>query len=346
MKTGEQTEQGQETAPDPRSLGSPVNRAGRGAVGGDGKPSPLIFFPVEQLRDLARTCGLRFRGAKADCPMCGACASVSFYESRRSGRGRFKCHHDGCDFQGDTLDFTTKIDFKSVRRGRCSTPVTTEDSEGWTRKNQQETPTVRDCSVLWEHLAKRDPDGEAYLRERGLPEQLHDVLRYNIGRSGDSECDRLAGKGYRLAFALRDADGNIRGLQLRLACEPREDEPKTRNLSGAAVSGLVFGDPENLADSEDLFVVEGGTDTLAAYFLHGDSMVRACVVGLPGADLARRVAEALGVRLGGKRILLCTDADAAGDKAASSFAEVAIGNGATCHRLRPRWGKDLAEALR
>jgi len=333
----------------------------------------LVEAVTEQdLRHLAEECGAVFRGKKGTCPACSptdkAEANLPLSIGRKNGRVLwhcFRCESEGRPCGGDALHFLrvhrglspeeaaerlARLVPHAAREwrppGSGATAIPNPSPTGSAPKSQQRGS--RFDPSLWERFATSDKAGEDYLRRRGLHLESPSSLRYNVGGTGHAEADRLAEAGYRVACALRDAGGNVRAYQYRLARDAGTGEKKTLNPAGSQLRGLVFGDPAALRDAPAVLLAEGLTDYLAARVLTEDDLP---VLSLPGAEMAKGCAEGLAEGLQGKRVFVATDADAAGDKAAETFArEILRRGGVEFHRLRPdmisQGAGDLADTLR
>jgi hypothetical protein len=131
----------------------------------------------------------------------------------------------------------------------------------------------RDAAAIWDRLAKDDDAGGRYVRSRGLSSEL---VRYNVGGTGDEWVDRKAARGYRMAVALRDRTGKVTSIQFR--CINPTVTPSKLNLPGISTTGLAIGDP-HLISGETVNVCEGLADTLAVRLATGER-----TLGAPGAD--------------------------------------------------------------
>lgn len=277
----------------------------------------------------------------------------SFYVHPERG---FYCH--GCGAKGDALDFLrlvdgltleealARLDSGAPAHGRrpARAPVSTEPS--------------RDAGALWARLATRDDAGDLYLAGRGLFYRDPDVLRFNIGDSGDWWLDEKARAGYRIAFAVRGPGGNVQTISTRYA--PPGDPPdgnKTLSLLGCSTKGaaiispgieqLTSGDPEFAADR--VLVVEGGTSWLGAAALFAQASAD---FGSPatwplaaiGVSQAAGAVEAFAAVIRWRTVLVGLDADDPGRNAAPAVEEAARKAGARdVFRLEPPDAKDWGE---
>jgi 5S rRNA maturation endonuclease (ribonuclease M5) len=187
-----------------------------------------------------------------------------------------------------------------------------------------------DMTAEWNALPPIDADTWEYLRGRGLEdaaEWCRSAATNSIGMTGS-----LAGDGFRLAVALKDATGRVVGYQLRAL------ERHDFRVIGQSNAGL-FGEPEKVATCKNVLVCEGLSDTLAA--LCGMAARKdLAIVGIAGVQAA---AALWTLPLSGKRVMIATDADEAGDKAAQTISEALERAKGKPVRIRAEGGKDLAE---
>jgi len=283
----------------------------------------------------------------------------SFYVAPERG---FYCH--GCGAKGDAIEFLMRLDGLDFAQAL-------EQLAGGVHERPARRPAApsagaspeapaRNAAALWALLSTRDEAGEAYLTGRGLLYRDPDVLRFNVGASGDSWLDGRAREGYRVAFAVRNAAGQVQTISLRRV---NEEEPKKLHLAGCPtksaaivspeITQLALGDPEFAADR--IIIVEGGTDWLAASALFAGASAE---YGSPptwplaalGVSQAAGVVEAFAAvtRIPWRTVLVGLDADTAGRAAAPAVAEAARKAGARdVIRAEPPMGaKDWGELAR
>jgi hypothetical protein len=223
----------------------------------------------------------------------------------------------------------------------------------------------RDASRLWRGLAGRDLDGERYLAGRRLcPAEMrlvNDLVRFNVGQSGDGWLDARAMEGFRVAFPVRKADGGEQSLSLRFSGQggPPAGWDKTIALAGCEIGGgavcrpnigdLASGDPEFMND--ELIVVEGGPDCLAATLAFDEAGVERLVppawaLGAIGVSNVAGMLSAFAPVVRGRVVHIAIDADEKGESSVPVAVEAALAAGARrVTRMRPPLGtKDIAEA--
>lgn len=178
-----------------------------------------------------------------------------------------------------------------------------------------------------------------------LPEELPPELGAILGNA--------VRDGYRLLLPVYSKKGEISSLHLR-SVEDRAESPfrtfrKLRdgalmaNSAGRALlQGKMNGPPE-----QPIVLAEGFTDFLALT-LHGTGPV----FGLPGASMAAKAlmngdGKSPAPWLKGADLIVATDEDSAGRKAAGEIAKVALQQGGARLVRRPRWaeGQDACDVL-
>lgn len=211
--------------------------------------------------------------------------------------------------------------------GACGAPSTSEPVQ-----REVHSASALNLHEAWAALPAVDDETLDYLRQRGL-DGAADLCR-SVPPTAPDLLGVHAAKGLRLALTLRDATGRVVAIQVRAI-----DRKDFRTI-GSTREG-VFGFPERVGDAVTVVVCEGLTDTLAAV-VTTRAEPSVCVVGIAGAS---SVSALDGLPLDGKRVVIATDADEAGDRAALSIAAALATRGVSCFRARPTLGKDLCDML-
>ncbi len=227
-----------------------------------------------------------------------------------------------------------------------------------------------------------DPTALAWLRQRLGDEIAGAALAGSLAVGARALPMFARQTGYRLALPLHLWDGPRKGAVGSLAHRwcgagegPANKEPRAANkrLGVPAGSVVAFGDPALITRfTRTIILAEGGADWIAACGLvrHMGHWPAIAVVGLPGANTAEGVGEALAEHLrailggtmraqkgdrtarvealpvaGSWRVVLAIDADKEGDRAALAIRG-ALG-GLPVEVVRPRWerGVDLCDRL-
>lgn len=274
------------------------------------------------------------------CPFHGE-KTPSFYVNGE--KGSFYCF--GCGAKGDALDFIRMIDGVTLEEALEQLDGNASPRPRPTRAPVRTEPRPGpDAAALWARLALTDPAGEAYLDSRGLlpVHGIPDVLRYNVGGSGDWWLNTRAHEGYRVAFAVRSPGGDVQTISLRhIGPGTPPDEKKTLALYGCSTSGAAIcqphigelgsGDVEHAGD--EVLIVEGGTSWLGAhietmedYANGGDRPI--WPLGAIGVSMAPGVVTAFSNVIRGRTVLVGLDEDAAGEAQVIPTANAAMAAGA------------------
>lgn len=163
--------------------------------------------------------------------------------------------------------------------------------------------------------------GASYLLRRGIAAQLAERCRVRYARSW-----------YRrpaVLFPVRDMTGKLVAAQGRFL-QPSGD---TKFITLGQLRHGVFWTPQR--DGAPLVVAEAPLDAMALATL-GYSAVATCGTSCPA--LLRAAAQ-------GRRVLIATDADSAGDAAAQKWSDYLRLAAVSIERLRPPRGKDWNEEL-
>jgi|GEM_PF-4245540 len=211
-------------------------------------------------------------------------------------------------------------------------------------------PRTLSAEKVWEQLAMVDFASKRYLEARGLggvlllPE-VHEIVRFNTGKTGDMAVDNLAWAKYRIACAVRTihAPSMIQSVQLRMA-GPNGQRSKTMNLRGCPVRGGAFIAP-CLFDAMDwpsaVVIVEGMADFFAACIRGWPT------IGMPGVEFARSLAEAVAPLVDDRDVYLAPHRDEPGERAAQTIVDVlsARSSARLCYVDFREDVKDLADDL-
>lgn len=306
-----------------------------------------------------------------------------------AGGLRVRCF--ACDFTGDEITLVAQVERLDVRREYLQVLERAADRFGIDRQAlaaTQHRPAAReerrqvslDLETLWSKLPRIDAEAWEYLRGRNL-EDAADLCRgladltnaKPAGEEGHTETPKMCGgaakcpacrweyaaSGYALALPLRDPAGILVAIQVRNIRAEKGGERDNRFLAIGPTSAGVFGDPRLLSQASTVVLAEGLTDTLAATIAFADGGAQ--VIGVAGVNAAEGLAR---LPLRGKRVLVASDPDPAGDLFADgrSAAEAAIESsrtgklvkavtgwmerlssmGASPVRARPPDGMDLA----
>lgn len=144
---------------------------------------------------------------------------------------------------------------------------------------------------IWDALAITSEFCRPYLLKRGLTgADDAGLVRFATEDSKNKELAMHAGKNRRIAALLSDVVGNPRGIQLRVAGEPRGKEPKVLSVKGSVTSRAFFGQPGEIDRAAVIAVAEGMADSIALKLWAENGAV---VVGAAGMSFLPRLAEEL-----------------------------------------------------
>jgi DNA primase len=132
-------------------------------------------------------------------------------------------------------------------------------------------------------------------------------------------------------FPIRDQTGSLVAVSGRFISE----QSKLKTMTGGAKSLGLFSTPGALR-SRVIAIVEGPVDALSLAFCHLPA------VAMMGTSWPDWLLEAIA----GKRVLIATDADIAGDEVAERLIESLAADIPNLMRLRPPISKDWNDVLR
>jgi len=270
-------------------------------------------------------------------------------------RGTFKCF--GCGEGGDAITFVTKmeqVDFVGAIESlakRFGVEIEYEESspeaERARARKDRLTKLLERATAFYERVLWESEQGRFardYLESRGLHEQVCRAFRLGYAPGGPTLTRRAAQEGYsseellaaglanrrgndyftrRLVFPLADARGAVRGFQAR---KLHDDDPLQAKYVNSPESDvfkkgdLLYGlDTARMAIAKQdrAVVVEGNTDVLALRQAGFEP-----VVASMGTALTERQLRELN-RLT-KKLVLCFDADAAGQEATLRGMDLAV----------------------
>lgn len=191
--------------------------------------------------------------------------------------------------------------------------------------------------------ARLDAYAEALRQDTDEAAATADYARARFGLS-DDDIDRLGlglatdlGGGPRLVVPFRDRDGVPRGFQAR-ALAPRAHVrwigPKSPHGASWARVGWLPGE----AGWSEVIVTEGPGDGLTACAVGYD------VVFVRGAGLASSVADDVAALADGRPVVICGDADSAGDAFSRTLGAELAKRGLSVRKVRPpQDGDDLTD---
>jgi DNA primase len=282
----------------------------------------------------------------------------------------------GCGKGGDIISFvreTENLDFVGAVEWlaeRFRVPIEVEDASPRVeqeRRRRERLYAVLDQTAGYFERLLWDGDAGApvrdYLTERGLGEEIAKEFRLGLS-PGKGLADKARERGFtldelksaglattrgsdyfpqRLMFPLADARGRILGFQAR---KLREDDPLRGKYvnspegdlfhKGSILYGLHLAKTA-IGKQDFAAVVEGNTDVIALRQAGFEP-----VVASMGTALTERQLRELGRMT--KKLVLCFDADAAGQEATLRGMELAVGQGFDVKVVTLPQGQDPADA--
>ncbi|HEX4746192.1 MAG TPA: DNA primase [Gaiellaceae bacterium] len=282
----------------------------------------------------------------------------------------------GCGKGGDVISFvreTENLDFVGAVEwlaDRFRVPIEVEEASPRVeaeRRRRERLYAVLDQTATYFERFLWDGDAGAPVREylagRGLGEEIAKEFRLGLSpgrglaekaRERGFTLDELKSAGLvttrgtdyfprRLMFPLADARGRVLGFQAR---KLREDDPLRGKYvnspegdlfhKGSILYGLHLAKPA-IAKADYVAVVEGNTDVIALRQAGFEP-----VVASMGTALTERQLRELGRMT--KKLVLCFDADAAGQDATLRGMELAVGQGFDVRVVTLPQGQDPADA--
>ena len=252
------------------------------------------------------------------CPLCGGGKKLDDAHrslSVKTSTGVYFCHR--CNAKGKLREFCEAAPVTPARQFPAAKPTPTKPaSEKWRKWYADAKPIS-------------NTPGEDYLAGRGIPVDVAELAGVKFGtwwkasEQGDG-AERFAS----VIFPARNEVGEL------VAAQARAITGDTKQAAGQKSDGVFESSPGVLKNAARIAVTEAPIDALAL-----------AAAGLPAiAIFGTSWPEWLPEYLGGREVFPSQDADEAGDKSASKFAEKLAGL-AVVHRLRPQGGKDWAEVL-
>jgi len=247
---------------------------------------------------------------------------------------RVKCH--ACGFSGDVFHLVAAVRGLAVDRDFAAVVEEARRLAGIAELSAPQRPSAQastpDLDAAWAALPQLDAAGREYLRGRGL-DGAAEYCR-TVPQVAPAQLGQLAREGFVLAQAMRNSAGRVVGIQVRPV------DRKDFRVVGQSGAG-VFGQVDRVEAARVVVLCEGFTDTLAALCAL-DASKPSAVIGIAGVNA---VSALHGLPLDGKKVLVATDADTAGDKGAAAIAAELDRLKASPVRARPTAGKDLCDML-
>lgn len=291
-----------------------------------------------ELRRVASTNGGEYAGR---CPFCGGHDRFRFWSNPDQGEPRYWCRK--CGRRGDVIDYLRDHDHLSYREA-CEQvgettirPVTTDQPASVAQSDKWQSLVSSFAATTQERLwTPVGTEALEYLRSRGLWDDtiVEWQLGYNPRGIKRSEIWFPAG------ITIPCWEGTrLLGVKVRLTRSIIR--PNGTEVRYIAVSGSKKGlwGTRTLDGRDYVAICEGELDALLEWQHVGD--ILGVLTFTTGADAYRNwPADRLLYLAGRRRILIITDADEAGDKAAAHLISLL---GSRARRLRPLIPKDITD---
>jgi hypothetical protein len=280
----------------------------------------------------AEAAGLSPKARRMRCPFA-SCAHKGADRERDAqifagGHPRIWCW--ACSTRGDLIDLveiTRGLNRQEAIAHVTGQPVPTRPMPQLRVINSPEEDPTRlkpaEVQRLWDKMAVTDAVSVAYLETRGL--DGCPWVRFATDQHPDKRVTKLARQGYRIAVLLTDVTGNPRGIQIRMARQPRNrQEPKIKSITGSSTGRAYFGRADLIEAEPMVCVAEGLADTVALQLWAG-SRPGVTVAGVAGKDNIPKLAEELetaGIPLEGKLFALFTQNDRPQNKSRREFVRL------------------------
>lgn len=301
------------------------------------------YLSLSELESFDSRSPQRGRERRFLCPVCGQhkprdAAHRSLAVNTENGS--FICHR--CQTKGRLKEFweaRPPMAKKQKTRLKLMSHFALRESEFVPEEKKQEPAKTEN---LAEKMKKYRAEflhspAEIYLAGRGIPTDA--AIRAGCGYAGawehwekSGEKWILKGTDRRVVFPVFDREGNLAAMHGRAIDGNHLNSAKLTR--GDKSLGLFYSQAEAL-DGKIAAICEGACDALA---------LAAC--GIPAVSMTGTTPpDWFYKKMAFRRVLIATDADEAGDKAAAKLRIELSARGAKVIRLRPKSGKDWGEVL-
>lgn len=291
----------------------------------DSSPQKSGSDEVRYLCSLSADC--RDKPRDAAHRSLGVNTRTGFYICHRCGaKGKLK------EFWEDKPKFTQKQRAGNQLQSIFAAPPTPDDGK--------ETEHLSDNyaeKFLSYQTSFNGSNGERYLQKRAIPPEISNAAGCGFAANWEHWEKRdgkwlLAGIDRRVVFPIRDAENNLAAIHGRAIDDEHLHSPKI--TKGDKSAGVFRAAPDAL-EAQVVAICEGAADALA---LQTCGVAAIAMTGTTAPDWLFK-------KLAFKAVLIATDADEAGDRAALKLVDELERVGAKTFRLRPRTAKDWAEVL-
>lgn len=301
------------------------------------------FLSLQELENFDSRSSARGKERRFCCPRCGL--SKPKDAAHRSlavntENGAFYCHR--CQSKGRLKEFwedRPQVPRKARTRQKLMSHFSLENVDYKKEKTAETVEKEENLAEKMIEFQKYFPGSEAesYLKKRGISPEI--AAQTGCGYAPKWEHWEKAGEKWKLkgtdkraVFPVVNRDGKTVALHTRAIDEAHFNSSK---ITRGNKSDGIFATRADIFAAKIVAVCEAPIDALA---------LETC--GIPAiAMIGTSAPDWLALKLSFKQILIATDADDAGDKAAFNLQAQLQARGAKIYRLRPRTAKDWAEAL-
>lgn len=298
---------------------------------------------LSELESFDSRSSARGRERRFLCPVCGQnkprdAAHRSLAVNTETGG--FLCHR--CQAKGRLKEFWEArpiMQKKQRTRLKLMSHFALDESDFASKKDEKAESKIENLS---EKMAKYRAEfihspAEIYLDGRGISTEI--TLKAGCGYAEnwehwEKQAEKwiLKGTDRRVVFPIFDEKGSLIAIHGRAIDENYLNSSKITR--GDKSGGLFLSDARALGNKV-LAICEGACDALAF-----------SMCGIPAAAMTGTTPPAwFYKKMAFRRVLIATDADEAGDKAAYKLKTELVSRGAKVLRLRPRNAKDWGEVL-
>lgn len=301
------------------------------------------FLSLNELENFDSRSSARGKERRFCCPRCGAAKPKDAAHRSlavNTENGAFYCHR--CQTKGRLKEFweeRPQIPKKARARQKLISHFSIETVDYKQQKSAIETEKEENLADKMVEFQKNflDSPAENYLLKRGISREI--AIQSGCGFAPkwehwekDGEKWKLKGTDKRAIFPVYNREEKLVALHTRAIDDENFNSSK---ITKGNKSDGIFATRKDIFNAKVVAICEAPIDAMA---------LEMC--GIPAiAMIGTSAPDWLGLKFSFKQVLIATDADLAGDKAAFNLQNQLVARGAKTYRLRPRTAKDWAEVL-
>nr|HQU85982.1 toprim domain-containing protein [Pyrinomonadaceae bacterium] len=301
------------------------------------------FLSLSELENFDSRSSMRGKERRFCCPRCGSAKPKDAAHRSltvNTENGAFYCHR--CQTKGRLREFweeRPQIPKKARARQKLISHFSIETVDYKKEKTADEAVKEENLAEKMLEFQKNfaGSAAEKYLESRGISAEI--AIQSGCGFAPkwehwekDSEKWKLKGSDERVIFPVYDRQEKLVAMHSRAIGENHFNSSK---ITKGNKSEGIFATRKDIFSAKIAAICEAPIDALA---------LEMC--GIPAvAMIGTSVPDWLALKFSFKQVLIATDADLAGDKAAFNLQNRLASRGAKFYRLRPRTAKDWAEVL-